>query len=341
MLEESKLAYRQTITPNLIGCHEVNRNGYGLSPIEVHSLGAEIARLGWSWGACAHAVCVEEDAKQSIGKFSACLSAMSNYLAPMSPGEVAYGSLSCSHTNAFLAAANAGCPTMETSLSVDGCLSASAIGNRDAVFGEALTAGLRWIVVRREVPLLYPTLCELIQHARNATSTVARRESEMQILLRVQEMLEGEMGSGDVKRPVDWVALHTKVVQRVISSDVGDVNSLCKFVKRWGGGFGGKFMQDLRLFHQVHMSSERIIPSTTFEALVDLKTSVAESVPFFVMATVQAQGTCPPSKVVNRVCRFINKGDIAKVVTGKKGDMLKANEVLSRIHHLGNASGVC
>ena len=47
MLEESKLAYRQTITPNLMGCHEVNRNGYGLSPIEVHSLGAEIARLGW------------------------------------------------------------------------------------------------------------------------------------------------------------------------------------------------------------------------------------------------------------------------------------------------------
>ena len=148
------------------------------------------------------------------------------------------------------------------------------------------------------------------------------------------------MGSGDVKRPVDWVALHTKVVQRVISSDVGDVNSLCKFVKRWGGGFGGTFMQDLRLFHQVHMS-ERIIPSTTFEALADLKTSVAESVPFFVMATVKAQGACPPSKVVNRVCRFINKGDIAKVVADKKGDMLKATEVLSRIHHLGNASGVC
>ena len=341
MLLESKLAYQQTIMPNLVGCHETNRNGYGLSPIEVHSLGAEIARLGWSWGACQHAICVEEDANKSIGKFTAKLSAMSEYLAPMSSGEIAYGSLSCSHTNAFLAATNAACPTMEKTLAVDDRLSATAIGNRDPGFQEALTTGLRWTVVRREVPQMYPTLCELIQHARNATSTVARRESEMQLLLRIQEMLEGEMGSGVVKRPVDWAALHAKVVQRVISSDVGDVNSLCKFVKRWGGGYGGQFMQGLRLFHQVHMSADRIIPSTTFEALADMKTTIAESVPFFVMATVKAQGACPQSKVANRICRFILKGDIAKVVVDKRADVLKANELLSKIHELGSAPGVC
>ena len=39
LLEESKLAYRQSINPSLVGCHMVNRNGYGLSPIEVHSAG--------------------------------------------------------------------------------------------------------------------------------------------------------------------------------------------------------------------------------------------------------------------------------------------------------------
>ena len=203
-----------------------------------------------------------------------------------------------------------------------------------------MATGLRWIVVRREVPLVYPTLCELIQHARNATSTVARRESEIQILLRIQEMMEGEMGPGPVKRPVDWEALHAKVVQRVISSDIGDVNALCKFVKRWGGGYGGKFMHQLRLFHQLHMSADRIIPSTTFDCLADMKTTVAESVPFFVMATIKAQGTCPPSKLISRVCRFINKGDISKVVTEHKADMLKANELLSKIHGLGHSAGV-
>ena len=58
LLEESKLVYRQSIQPHLVGCHMVNRNGYGLSPIEVHAVGAEIVKLGWSWSACAHAVCV-------------------------------------------------------------------------------------------------------------------------------------------------------------------------------------------------------------------------------------------------------------------------------------------
>ena len=61
LLEESKLAYRQSIDPSLVGCHMVNRNGYGLSPIEVHPVGVEIPRLGWSWPACAHAACVEAD----------------------------------------------------------------------------------------------------------------------------------------------------------------------------------------------------------------------------------------------------------------------------------------
>ena len=57
------------------------------------------------------------------------------------------------------------------------------------------------------------------------------------------------------------------------------------------------------------------------------------------MATVKAQGACPQSKVVNRICRFINKGDIAKVVVDKKADMLMANELLSKIHELGNLAG--
>ena len=47
MLEEVKLAYRLTIAPELVGCHMANRNGYGLSAIEVHSVGADIVRLGW------------------------------------------------------------------------------------------------------------------------------------------------------------------------------------------------------------------------------------------------------------------------------------------------------
>ena len=149
------------------------------------------------------------------------------------------------------------------------------------------------------------------------------------------------MGPEVVKRAVDWDVLYSKVMHRVISSDVGDVKALCNFVKRWGGGFGGKFISDLRIFHQVHISADRAIPSATFDALYRLKVSVGESVPFFVMATVKAQGACPPPKVVNRVSRYNNKGDIDKVCSDeKKPLMLQANALLARVHALAESTGV-
>ena len=74
-LEAIGLAYRLSIPPELMGVNPANRNGYGLSPVEVHALGADIVKIGWSWAACAHAVAVEDDAKQTIASFpSSCLS---------------------------------------------------------------------------------------------------------------------------------------------------------------------------------------------------------------------------------------------------------------------------
>ena len=59
-LEKAGLAYRMRIPPSLVGVHPINRNGYGLSPVEMHALGSDIVKLGWSWQACAHAVRIED-----------------------------------------------------------------------------------------------------------------------------------------------------------------------------------------------------------------------------------------------------------------------------------------
>ena len=45
-LESSGLAYRMRIPTSLVGVHPMSRNGYGLSPVEVHALGADITKLG-------------------------------------------------------------------------------------------------------------------------------------------------------------------------------------------------------------------------------------------------------------------------------------------------------
>ena len=133
------------------------------------------------------------------------------------------------------------------------------------LFKEALTSGLDWLVLRASVAVAYPPLPELVQHARNASGGIARRESEVQTLLRIQEAVELSKGS-----PVDWEALKSKLLMRHVANPDG-LPSLIAFVRRWGGGVGGRFVHDLRAFHQQFVSSERVIPTSTVGSLADLK----------------------------------------------------------------------
>ena len=176
-LEAIGLAYRLSIPPELMGVNPKNRNGYGLSPVEVHALGADIVKIGWSWAACAHAVAVEDDPQQTIASFSEQLSIENPGLAHMTKSKIKFGSLSCSHTSAFLAAVKEGVETDEGTIAVDGRLSAANLGNRDPELNKALAQGLNWTVLRAEVPEMYESLCDHIQHAKNATGGIVRRES--------------------------------------------------------------------------------------------------------------------------------------------------------------------
>lgn len=53
---------------------------------------------------------------------------------------------------------------------------------------DALASGLRWLVLKSEVGQLYPTLCDLVQRARQATGLAQRAENEIQLLQRIHGM---------------------------------------------------------------------------------------------------------------------------------------------------------
>ena len=315
ILEKENFAYRKQIHPSAIGVHPCNRNGYGISPIEVHALGETIVKLGWSWNACSHAVCIEDDAKSTIGSFTQKLSQSASGLAPKTASDIVAGSLSCSHTTAFLDAVNNAVPTTSLTLAVDDCLPRANIVDRDPKFGEALDKGLNWLVLRSSVAEMYPSLLELVQHAKNVGTEAARRESEVQLLLRIHEASKAlaETSGGRV----DWDRVEARLSKRE-SHYKNDLSAYVKFVKRWGGGSRGLFIEELRVFHQAFGSSSRIVPTTTFEKLADLKLSITELCPFFVMAVVKAQATCHPSKVSNNVCRHISGSEIATLSFARK-----------------------
>ena len=70
-LIEDGLARHQQLPPKCVGIHPSNRYGFGVSAAQVHHLGAQIVRMGWSWSACALAVCIADGATRRSAAFTA------------------------------------------------------------------------------------------------------------------------------------------------------------------------------------------------------------------------------------------------------------------------------
>ena len=335
ILESHNHAYRQSIPPSQIVPHPVNRDGYGLSSVEVHSLGKDIAKVGWSWQACSHAVAIEDRPDGAYAKFGSDLCRSNRNFAPLDQSVIKYASLSCSHTSHWLACVSHKMPCDDPSLSIDGRYSPPNIIDAHPEMEEALNKGLRWLVLKHWVADDYPTLLSAIQKAKNSINSIQRRESEIQLLLRIQSEID-EVGSkhSDEESPtshINWKSLEAHLKRRqVVATD--DIPVFVEFVKKWGGGVGGKFIADLHRFHAAYVPSGRIIQNQTFEALNKLaeKLSIDDLCPFFVIAVIKAQGFCDQSKVVHNVCRLITASDIGNLSNSRLSAMLNAEKVLAK-----------
>jgi len=259
LLIDLKLAYRMSLPPGMVGIHPANRDGYGVSATEVHALGAEIVFMGWSFLACQHAVCMEDDPSGTVAAFSAKLKNGSDGLADCQPGEIRYGSLSCSHTNQFLCCLLAGVQSEHKNLCIDNRMSPGMLSEQDPGIAKALIDGLSWIVLKAEVATLYPSLPDLIQKARNDPGRAQRQEGEVQVLLRIANLAKAKSTTTDGEVTVDWEGVRKVLLQRKMS-EPEDVPHLVKFVQRWGGGLKAEFLRDLNEFHKVFVPSGRIVP---------------------------------------------------------------------------------
>ena len=322
IMEANNLAYRQSVRPSQIVPHPINRDGYGISSVEVHSLGKDISKVGWSWHACSHAVAIEDRPDGSYAKLGANICRGNDCLASLDESVIRYASLSCSHTTHWLACVALGMESDDPTLSCEGRYSSSNIIAAHPEIEEALTKGLRWLVLKHWVADDYPTLCSAIQKAKNSINAIQRRESEIQLLLRIQSEIDeaGKLHSGesDPTSAIQWKSLESHLKRRQISA-TDDIPVLLEFVKRWGGGVGGNFIADLHRLHAAYVPAGRIIQNQTFEALCKLqdKLTIDHWCPFFVVALIKTQGYCDRSKVVHNVCRLITATDIANLSSSR------------------------
>ena len=336
MLVEQKLAWKARIPPKRVGVDKANRGGYGVSPTEVHALGSEIVKMGFSPLACAHAVCGEDDEDSTHARFTVDLASANLGLGRKSIEEIAYASVSCTHTNQWLCAALDGVECEYENLTIDGKMSVAKL-SKDPKLADALQNGLEWLVLSAKVRKMYPQLMDLVQHARNAPGSAQRRETEMQLLVKVQHTVRSQTSSS--KSSVDWNAIHQVISNRSLVNE-SDIGSYLKYVQLHGGGRSGCFIDDLDRFHKAFVPSGRVIPAATFQSIVDWKLQPAELCPWFASAIIKTQGSCPASKAANNVCRYVTASDISVCVGARKPQMLAAEKILSRARALVSAEQI-
>ena len=329
-LVEDDLVYKCRIPSDLVGVHPSNRDGYGVSEEAVHSLGGDIVLLGFSMSATASAVCIE-DGDGKVAEFTKKICNGSEKLASVQPSEIKYGSLSCSHTNQFLRAANAEVPSTNEVLQVGGRINVAKITQNDSELKCALKEGLVWTVLKASVATLYPAFPTMLQAAKNAVGQIQQHETEVQLLMRIQALASAQGGH------VDWDRVSV-TVKKSRPRCADDVEALINFVAVCGGGATGVYIQELHAFHQAHVAPNRIMGGQIFNALSKLHLAHDERAPIFAIAVLKAHATGP--KVQGGLCRFISSSDVASLQKNRKAAMLQSEEILQKMRKIMDGGGL-
>ena len=326
-LEAKGLLKSFTLHPSMVGVDPSNRNGGGVNALEVNLLASDICEVGWSWDACRHATCIEEKPGDSyISDFNKRLVAHSG-LAPVVEGSIKYGSLSCSHTQQALRAIASGCESDNPLMSQGGRYCLERLGSRDKLYAEAVAQGLRWKVMSWKVREMHPRVPDLIQSARNIGSTLNRKESEMQILLRLHSMSAAYVLKTGGSPP--WAEIKRSIL-RTRPACADKLDAMIAFVVARSGGATGTFLQQLSVFHRnfVEDSIRGGVPGPVYAALAD------SSHFYLSLALLKTAWTCPRENIDNLQCSWVTATEITALKTSKDLDVVLraslAEELLSK-----------
>ena len=222
-LKSLGLAYMERIDPMAVGVHWANRYGMGIVGSWMHALGAKIVRMGWSNTACIGAVCIE-DMDGYIESFTMNLQHGSSFFGKSPAGQIKYGSLACGHTNQFLVAVLSGVECEHEEICIQGRMHKERIIEISPSMAEPLNNGMKWLVLKKEVGELFPTLPQLIQSARQAIGQVQHGESHFELMQGIQS----EITNATDPSKIDWTVVH-KSLARSESKYTDDLPVLCEY----------------------------------------------------------------------------------------------------------------
>ena len=324
------------ISSEVIGCDIENRCSTGCSALDVKFLVSDILEVGWSWAETAHATCIEARPDDStLEDFNVKL-VQGTELAPVRPGSVRFGALSCTHTCMGLRTIAAGMPCADPLMSKNGSYCVEELEKKDAEYAEAVRSGLRWRVLNWKVRPMYPRVVGLLSLARNVGSTIQRSETEMQVMYRLWAMSRQHVSGGE-GGAVPWAAIK-KAVLRSRPPCASKLDEMIAFVIAKSGGVEGRWIKYLQSFHRngVTASSRQGVPASLYEALANFKST------HLAIAFLEAAWTCPAQYLQKKECCFVHASDVN--TWAKAGDQSTegqlveaADKLLSRARKLTEA----
>ncbi len=131
LLEKHGICVRIRLHSRLVGCHEKNRDGYGVNPGDVETLISDIFELGWDSDEV-RAVCIEISPEGETFNLKM-IKDSKGALAETAPGMLRYSSLWGSHTNQGIRCINAECKHPDESMTVAGKLNIAKIEAKDVL----------------------------------------------------------------------------------------------------------------------------------------------------------------------------------------------------------------
>ena len=258
--------YKCKIQPGLVGCHEENRDGYGVNGHDVFQLTDDIFELGFDLNEVKAVAAEINTANDKTIDFNYDMVAKANGMLAPILGNLVFASLCGSHTNQVLRGVVAGMPHTNLKMTVDGKLNVNKIRLTDPVFADAVEQGVEWSVISSCVIKEFPNLPTLVQAAGNAAGQVAKAEHEMQLCRRLHNTYLQLQNSLAPSHTVNF----KDVKERALASKPrcnASLASMYNFVLRYSGGEKAELLKESEAFIKAMSPTTRAISPEFWDAL--------------------------------------------------------------------------
>jgi len=197
--------------------------------------------------------------------------------------------VTCGHTSQGFRAIDAGCPSDDARFTIDGRLSISVLADNQPKYAAAVRDGVEWDAIDWEVEDVFTWIPKLLQEAGNAGQQIARCESRIEVMLKVQ-IIANRIAGLDQHGVADWDRVQ-KESARGGAPFASELHGLVMYVKELSGGLEDPVLLfEYRDFTR-QLQTQRIVKGHMYQALADVQISSEGACPLFRMAMAKSMSS--------------------------------------------------